>query len=893
MTTRNYSSNYKVKEFLINEIAPKFLDLDDVNQLNVGLLGYTTEMQSVATEDVFNAMNILLKETHASRATMLDTIYTNASIYSVDNIMGKPASLRALLFIKEDDIIEKGVPSGDRYMFTFDSNAKFRIGGIYFALDYDIIVTARPYRGDYQFLAQYDMSYKNSMSNVVHPYINAHRMKIESDNYIALDVYIRQYERVVVEENIINNDRINLPVLTAEYSNQLAGIDVYYRDPGDENYILLEQRMEGTVPSTKPFYFYSIKDNGKIEISFTGREKYFQPKYNSDVKIVLYTTIGSKGNFKEYTGTDIQIINDNPKFDHMRQLIPFLTVVGPSVDGTDALSKEDVRTLTVENMAVSGSYNTEDDINLFFKNYTNINNLFITFIKKRDDLVERLFSGFMMFKDKYGDFFHTNTLNLDLFQGLFDFESESLDKYIIRPGRIFKYFGNSLTNVRIEPQDVRSTNVDVNSEEFLYTNPFLMVYQKKPNSLGYYINSVNSIHALDFEYADIESPIQFIANSLKVERNAIIGEDSYKLSLKLKPTKKIEKDPATGALETDGALKVLLSFEESDGSHSKAVLMEQVDYDEVDELFTFKAELKTDDLITSNHKISLRDLYDLDTGSFGEQNVKMVNAILNVNVMFDYGKKNNSHPFKMVGDMDSFTVVNRYSTETNKVSLVTPINFIRSRTLYDRYVKDVLDGEEIMDYYLKIYQVPLVAAHHITNEETLIEFMEEILSSYKFLQEISKMKTSNFNIDLKFYNTYGRAINFAVGDEGSRLDKTNISIYIKIQPTVGTIVNNLFSDVREYIKQYIENVNENKSQNIGVMGYNAIYISNLIQELENNFPGILYMKFTRINDYDSSVQVIENNTVDVETMTLRERRDYIPEFLTIRLEDIHIDLIYR
>lgn len=892
MIERDYSSNYKIKEFIINNVAPKFFDLDEVNQYNVGLIGYVTEMESTTSEDTFNAMNIFMKETHPSRATMPDTIYTNASIYSVDNIMGRAGEVKGLLFIKEEDIIKKGTPAGDRYIFTFDSNAQIYVDGIYFSLDYDVIVTARPYRGDYQYLAQYDMTYTNSLSSIVHPYIKSHIIPIEGDNYIAFEVVLRQYVRTIIEENIIDNDKINMPIITLEYEDQLAGIDILYREPGSDKYILLEGRMEGMVPTEKPFYFYSIRDDGLIEISFTAREKYFQPKFNSDLKIMLYTTIGSKGNFKEYTGTNIQIINNNPKFEHMRQIIPFITVNGSCTGGGDALELEDIRTLTVENMATSGAYNTEEDINLFLRNYTELNDLFITFIKKRDDLIERLFTGFMLFKDKYGDYFHTNTLNLKLFKGLFDFESEALDRYIIKPGRIYRYDGDSTNTVVLDPVESRSSNVKLVKDEFIFTNPLLMVYQKKPNSIGYFINTVNDTLSLDFEHAEIDSPMQFIANYLKIDRNAVIGEDDYKFTVKIRPTRPIEKLP-DGTLETDKTLRIVLSFEEGDGSETKAFELKFAEYDEETQIMTYKGSLKTDDIVSGNERLLVKKIYDLDSLTLGEHTIKMVDSIINVNILYDYGKKENAHPFNRISDLNNFTLVNRYSTTSDRANLVIPVNFIRSRAIYSPFVDGNDDDDEaIMSYYLNVYQVPLIAAHHVSDTALLMDFIKDVKLTYGHLRKIVTEKTSNYNIDIKFYNTYGRSINFVVGESEERLDKTNISIHIKVCPDVGIVPEVLFQEVREYTKNYIENVNKNKSQNIGVRGYNAIYISNLIQELENELD-MLYMKFVKINDYDSSVQVIENRTVNTESMTLLERRDYIPEFLTIRLEDIKIDLITR
>ena len=46
-----------------------------------------------------------------------------------------------------------------------------------------------------------------------------------------------------------------------------------------------------------------------------------------------------------------------------------------------------------------------------------------------------------------------------------------------------------------------------------------------------------------------------------------------------------------------------------------------------------------------------------------------------------------------------------------------------------------------------------------------------------------------------------------------------------------------------------------------------------------------------MNGYDTFVQCIENERVDLTKLTKQERIEYVPEFLNIELEDITIELI--
>ena len=65
----------------------------------------------------------------------------------------------------------------------------------------------------------------------------------------------------------------------------------------------------------------------------------------------------------------------------------------------------------------------------------------------------------------------------------------------------------------------------------------------------------------------------------------------------------------------------------------------------------------------------------------------------------------------------------------------------------------------------------------------------------------------------------------------------------------------------------------------------------LIRSIEESFANVRYEKFVSINGYDSSVQVIENKTLDFNLMTKEERKNFVPEYLTLSLDDIHLEIL--
>ena len=59
------------------------------------------------------------------------------------------------------------------------------------------------------------------------------------------------------------------------------------------------------MPIKSPFCYYKLKDEHTLEITFTTRDGYFMPAFNSEIKIVMYTTLGEAGNFDIYNGSDV------------------------------------------------------------------------------------------------------------------------------------------------------------------------------------------------------------------------------------------------------------------------------------------------------------------------------------------------------------------------------------------------------------------------------------------------------------------------------------------------------------------------------------------------------------------------------------------------------------
>jgi hypothetical protein len=871
----DYSSNYSIKDFAINEVAPKFFNMTNTSQINVGLLGYTTELIAHVAEDTFNAVSTYVKEIFPSQAQIPETLYNHAANLQISNLFAAPSQLNMVLFINENDINSLGTVKNGFYEFVIDSDLIVDIEGKHFMLDYDIKILSKPYAQDYIYTAQYDMTYGNTISSVQNPYIKTTRIIMNNMRYLGILVTMHQVDKFKQNELIISNDKINYPILEFNFVDQMANFEVFYTPPGATEPIQLEKRMANSIPTTNPFCFYRIVDTDKVEITFTMRDNYFQPEFNSEVEFHIYTTTGKSGDFPEYKGTDVTVIPKSSVYEYNNKLNLFAVPQGDSTQGQDSLTLEQLRAKIIEKNSTSGSYSIESDLQMYFTNYPYKDKNQVLFVKKRDDALERVFAAFALFKNTNNDFYPTNTLNIDLRKSDYDLEYQQSDRYILKAGHIFKYDPATTDKVVPIPNTFLKDNLTAINENFLYTNPFLVTLQKSPSVVGFYLNSINTKVPLDYTYVNGDSNIQFICNNIAISRNAVLGEDGYTMTVNVIPTSTIEKVSVDDNNNYNGKLKIVMTIEDSSSEICYRELT-FTSYDPTTSIYTFSTVLSTDDYMTMSERFSVFNVNDIVTGELMDSKlIPMSNCVVNILAFYKYDNLNLAHKYDNLDDYQPFSLTNIYSTTTVPINFIVPLNNMRARV---KYMPDETDG-----YYTAFSLVPLTGASSIKDPTMFTDFITLLTAQHDYLQQIVDLKTNNYGIDLKYYNTFGKSKNFVIADTGETLDRTNISIHFKVALNFGAIEELVIRDVRLFIKDYIEGINN--------QGYNAIYISNLMREIETTFTDVKYLKFVQINNYDSSVQVIENKGLAFSSLSKDEQKNYVPEYLTVSLSDIIIDII--
>jgi hypothetical protein len=873
---KKYTSIYEIKDYALNTLGPKYFPEDVIEGYNVGFLGYTLDMMANTTEDMFNTVPIVINEMYPNIAQMPSSIYNYASLFQYSNLLAIPSAMECVILLPMDSLLANATLSNDGTYFTFtlDQRTNIMVETQSFILEHDILITLRPYRGEYIITASYIREYSNDLSTIKNPYIKYQKYNYNGVRYLALLVKARRCDKLVYSQRILNNDRINVATVNINFEDQLANFEVFYRESTDYKYTQLQKKIINSRAIKEPFCYYRLKNNNTLELTFSSRENYFRPKFNSEIMVEYYTTNGTEGNFDMYLGDNVEVYRNSEKYENNAR-VPVLAIVqSASTGGTDKPTIMDLRDMTADAFATVDSYTTEADLQRHFNSFDLTNNTKVHFIKKRDDIFDRLYTAFSLSKDSLGSYYKTNTLQLKMYINQFDHQFEQSNRLLLKPGNTFIYDGTSTTQM-IKAND--DTDLLFNNT-YVYQNPFLMTLSDN-GVVGYYLNNINDKVSLDYEYANDNSMIQFICNNLYVYRSSISKQNEYIFKLYLTATDDDIYNPIVDENGNEtGRLKVVLSFMGKNGKELAYMECKKTEFISEGRHYTYEGTVTTDDFISVTEAVRIYDLKDPIKGEPLVQMIPMTDLKVNVYTFFEYDENNIKHAYSHLPGFENTTMTNKYTTEENKVELITPLNMLRSTMIWD---KDA-DGNT----FITIKDVPVMKKQEIITEEYKAEFDRfiNILSSqYDYMNEILFKKTNNYSVDMKFYNTYGRSNNFVYGEDQEILNRVNCTLHLKVYPAVRSEGALLVQNMKMFIKEYFESINAENNE--------GIFISNLIQQLENTFPNIRYLKFESLNGYDNDVQSIENTAIDVTMLSKEDKIKFIPEYLNIELEDIIIDLL--
>lgn len=891
IVTRDYTDNFSIKDTAINKLGPKYFEDVDLSGLNVGELGFVLEQVANITEDAFNTSSVMMGEAFPNKAVIPESIYSHAAIFQLNNVFTQCGECSFVFLLQQDDVLKYGTTEGSKTRFYIDRKTVVSVEDIPFTLDYDIEITAQKTFKDgitgYDYAAKYVIEDTNSISSVNDPYL---KLRETSNGYLILQLTAHQVVRTEITDSIITNSKINYPVLTFSFEDNLAGFDIFYKDTTTNGFVQLSKLIKFSLPISTKFCYYKLKDDQTIEITFSSNDRYFQPAFNSEIKIVMYTTMGASGNFDMYTGTNVEFQLTGEKYPYNTKMIISAKPVSECIGGAERLSLEALQALTVEAYSTANELSDDNDIMTYFYNYKYRYGNEMLVIKRRDDITERLFSAFLLIKnDSY--IYPTNTMNLDISESEFDEYDDDKNRFILRPGHVFIYKDDGTTNTLQMIPGVMSYESEkvsglMTTHDFVYTNPFMISLNKQPNAVGLYKSIVSQTSSLDYISANPDIFTQFITSKVIISRE-LESESKYTMLLSIIPSASLDEQELSeryiNNLNTyeGNYVRIIVGLVGSDGIERGYIELYPTAKNPDDPSYiTFSAELFTDDKILSNSTFAITNaIKSIDFSKSDYVYIPISGSIANIYILYKTGSStpNIFEKYDEIKDISGFEITNTYSNKNDPLTYIEPLNMVRSTVTFE-----TSETSGISETSAHLSLLPVIKADIVSNTESFGVFIDKLTQNYRYLEASLPQLRNNTHIDIKFYNTYGKSKNYYIGDEQELIDRVNIEIKFKVSIVSGTDDIEIRKNLKAFIKEFIERVNSS--------GNNDLYISNLIREIETNFASVHHLKFMGINDYDTNYQTISVRTTNLDELSKEERRQYVPEILVADPDNIILSI---
>ena len=313
----------------VQDIEQRYIDEEDPETLSLGIFGYLADIHATILQNSAITSGELGNELFPQRAKFERNVISHAIYQCIQDINAIPAKISAIIGIFEEDLYNYSVSD----KLVLDKDIAFGIEDFEFHLPYDVIIkrTVLP-NNEVGYSAQYDMSRKNPLSEIVNPYLQApFRQKYNNKEMIFFYIQLMQVTHTTITKTTITNNAVENKTVLFAFDDQLA--DFYVKVTEGDKVRYLTPVFEGMGLEenvAEDFCYYSYADESHIKIRFDSLS--YIPKINAKIEIILKTTRGTEGNF-EYTKELFPIIGSE-KYKY-KKLLTVLRFASNSLGGLD------------------------------------------------------------------------------------------------------------------------------------------------------------------------------------------------------------------------------------------------------------------------------------------------------------------------------------------------------------------------------------------------------------------------------------------------------------------------------------------------------------------------------------------------------------------------------
>lgn len=954
----NYNTNITVNQTTYSvmdewlKIMSKYFNLDldrirkhgetlndsEISLLKAGLFGYINETMSAEVKNAVAHRNTLYEEYFINSASFPESIYKFAKAYNVDISTAKPAHMIATMAIRKTDIINSPLKKEvveDQYIknstlktyrIRLDRHNEFNVGKFKFMVPYDIIITIKQISPkEYAITANYD--YNDNLyrlSDYTNKEIKVYQDIVNGENYVYLSLDLYQVRSNTNVFNIANTDDIDGMFYTIDHQDQIAGFNVkytvrdktYYIKPYFNNTFTPENREE-------KFCYYTFVDDNKLQISFSNMIGTFKPELGSTLEIEVLSTKGEEGNFNFIDRIEYSI--NNTDVTNFYVMLTDVRAETSSAGGRNKLTLSEEKSKIINKMTTRDNLIMNKDLEHYFQNVntqSTYNGSQITFMKKRDDMLLRIYNAFLLMRDNEGNLLPTTTAPRVDFpvQWFTDNNTSNLGEgyYVIPEHTIFRY---NTTNKKYEVvengyDDNLQNEISNDKDNMIYVNPFLIRIDTNPILNAYYYKlDINETFAMNYTYKNSNIITNLLVNQMSIEKSTDFKEDlnsdTYTVKLNLNTNEAIQdvdkKIKIRGVLLSKRTGKKYGYFEFNRESSEKENI-------KGNESSVYKAHLSTNRSFQKGNLALTHSLYNVD-GEMQKEVFIEEDCIIKIGILYyDADEKyrgNDSLNAENSIFADAFPqdlqgqstenitnyVLATSVTTANTVRLYQNLTEIMSSTV-SRIKKGEDDTTPLNQRDFGVEMIPLVGIDYFADQANN-QYVYELLGSYiQILRDAIPKLENSTKVDLKFYNTRGPSKYFYLDTdirndnaEKISLNRTDILLDFTIHVYRDVQINDASdADIKKFIAGFVEACNDE----------GLLPISNLMRLLEQKFNIIRYIEYNGVTgrSADSAItntryQKVMRDNIDLRRMTKEEVIAYVPEYINVKkqLVDHSVEVI--
>lgn len=783
--------------------------------LSFGAIGYWTELMASNLRDSAIHKTMIYNENFLNTAIMPKSIYNWAKMFNVNVSTAKPSKAYIKITLSEEDFTNYAINYSTNQE-SFINNYGSDISAISDA--HSVVVISKEnviQAGEFPFLLEHSIllystaqgSYKarycltegklekntTNFGDYLDPYINVRVLKTEDeDRYLELSVIAYQYRVNQYKKRIASSSFLDTRLHKFEFNDQLAGCILYKKENTlTKEVTLLFSDMPVDENKYDNVAFYNLIDDNLLQIKFKGTTVSPVPQTGTILDMYIFETKGTAGNI--FYAEDIII---NLKNEDYKNLSIIANFEAKSTGGLDKSSLEDIKNIIIKELSTRSTIISLSDLNSYFGSLATqikeVNNSNITFIKKRDDIIKRTFTAYLLLRDGImgvdengkpifapsaypSKVIPTNTVDLQ-----YSLQNTTENAIVL----------NSTFQIQ-ENNNVFSVNNSPTPSDAAISNTYFLpfeahVYLNGYRQVKYYFVNTNNSTALITNSIKGESDYYIIPIDINVKRPFTTDSASDKYIFTARVRSNMTESQISGCDFKVGFSDI--SEAETDISDITITTESGEDANEKFYLIKFYAKPHCEENATSSiifdtltSKSNLKLEIGSNTTSINENNIvklKISSSVLDYDAEFRSYEKINFF-YSLSAIMSSDVQVTQIGTGSTATYTVT--------------IKDV-----------PIINKSFLTSWNGLSAEDLHNTLTSQLFSYiKIIKEaLTKLENNTF-IDLKFRNTYGISKFY-------NCEKTNIRLGLKIYLKNAAGINEngeLENEIRDYIRVQVDLAN--------------------------------------------------------------------------------------